>query len=968
MNSTYDCPTARRSGALYTALLLLAGASSAFALGQTQYVQMKAVPGGFAIAQPKSTATIYVDAQDLWGVQRAAGDLQADVHRVTGLTPRLTHSSQLPAHAILIGTIGQSAVIDRLIAEKKIDVSAIRGQWESTLIQIVQNPLPGVQSALVIAGSDKRGTIYGIYDISEEIGVSPWYWWADVPVQHHSTLFVQPGTRIVYGAPAVKYRGIFLNDEAPSLTNWVNAKYGGFNHLFYTKVFELLLRLRANYLWPAMWNSAFNEDDPLNPKLANDYGIVMGTSHHEPMLRSQQEWKRHGKGPWNYATNAEELNDFWTKGIVRNGNYESTITVGMRGDGDKPMAATDDISLLEKIVADQRQIIASHRTPTIASDPQVWALYKEVQGYYEKGMRVPEDVTLLWSDDNWGNIRRLPTPEERKRSGGAGVYYHVDYVGDPRSYKWLNTYSITKIWEQMHLAWQYDATRIWILNVGDLKPMEFPMEFFLTYARNPERWNQSNLQQYTQMWATREFGPEHAAEIADLISTYTQYNARRKPEQLAPDTFSPVHYDEASRVYAEWQSLTDRAEKLESKLPADQRDAYFELVLYPAKASAIVNELYILAGKNHLYAAQGRASTNDLAQQARALFAQDEAMTNAYNHTLAHGKWDHMMDQTHIGYTFWNEPPLNAMPGVQWVQPDSGAHMAVAAEDVPFAVGNAYETLRMLPFDVYNQQTQWLDVFNRGDKPFTYTASADQPWIVLSAAHGAVDKDQRLQVQMDWSQVPVGEANGTITFTQTGGTSVHVRVQALHPAAPARDALDGFVEARNYVSIEAAHTTATTTANDVRWVNIPGYGETLSAMTTLPVTAASVLPPQPSASLQYKMYLFTGGDYQVQAILAPTLNFVPGRGLRYAISFDDQPPQIVDALAHNSDADWAKAVSDGVRKVTATLSVQQPGYHTLKFWRVDPGVVLEKLVVSQGRIPESSLGPPESYHTMHMKD
>ena len=948
--------------ALHLSLLWLSCAASALALGQPQYVQMKTVPGGFAIAQGKSTAAIYVDSQDLWGVQRAAGDLQQDIRRVTGLTPRLTHASQLPAQAILIGTIGHSRVIDGLIAAKKIDVSAIRGHWESTLIQVVAHPLPGVQSALVIAGSDKRGAIYGIYDLSEEIGVSPWYWWADVPVRHHSTLMIPAGTRIVDGEPAVKYRGIFLNDEAPSLTNWVNAKYGGFNHLFYTKVFELLLRLKANYLWPAMWNSAFNEDDPLDPKLANDYGIVMGTSHHEPMLRSQQEWKRHGKGPWNYATNADELNAFWTYGIVRNGNYESTITVGMRGDGDKPMAATDDISLLEKIVADQRQIIASHRTPTIATDPQVWALYKEVQGYYEKGMRVPDDVTLLWSDDNWGNIRRLPTPEERKRIGGAGVYYHVDYVGDPRSYKWLNTYSITKIWEQMHLAYKYGATRIWILNVGDLKPMEFPMEFFLNYARTPERWNQGNLQQYTQMWATREFGPEHAAEIADLVSTYTKYNARRKPEQLAPNTYNPVGYDEASRVYAEWQSLTDRAENLEKKLPADQRDAYFELVLYPAKASAIVNELYILAGKNHLYAAQGRTSTNALAQQARALFAEDEAMTNAYNHTLAHGKWDHMMDQTHIGYTFWNEPPLNAMPGVQWVQPESGAHMAVAAEGVPFAVGNAYETLRMLPFDVYNQQTQWLDIFNRGDKPFTFTAQADQPWITLSRSVGTVDQDQRVQVQVDWSRAPVGEAEGVITLTQAGGAAVHVRVQALHPAAPAREALDGFVEARNYVSIEAAHYTAKTSAGDVHWVEIPGYGETLSAMTTLPVTAASTLPPQPSASLQYKMYLFQPGTYQVEAILAPTLNFVPGRGLRYAISFDDQPPQVIDALAHNSDADWAKAVSDGVRKVTASLTVQQPGYHTLKFWRVDPGVVLEKLVVRQGRIPESYLGPPESYH------
>ncbi|HUZ05747.1 MAG TPA: glycosyl hydrolase 115 family protein, partial [Acidobacteriaceae bacterium] len=489
-------------------LFLLGSTAVALALGKPSYVVTTATPGSFPIVQHKTATTLYVDANDDWGVLRAAGDLQSDIHRVTGLTPHLTHNDTLPANVILIGTLGKSTILDRLIQDKKIDVSEIRGKWEATLIQVVPHPLPGVRSALVIVGSDRRGTIYGIYDVSEQIGVSPWYWWADVPVRHQAALFVKPG-RYVQGEPAVQYRGIFLNDEAPALTNWVNEKYGGFNHLFYTKVFELLLRLKANYLWPAMWNSAFNEDDPLDPKLANAYGIVMGTSHHEPMLRSQQEWKRHGTGPWDYETNSKELDDFWTEGIVRNHNYESTITIGMRGDGDKPMSETDNVALLEKIVADQRKIISSHLTPTLAADPQVWALYKEVQSYYEKGMRVPDDVTLLWCDDNWGNIRRLPTPEERKRSGGAGIYYHFDYVGDPRSYKWLNTYSITKAWEQMHLAHVYGANRIWIVNVGDLKPLEFPMEFFLTYARNPDRWNQDNLQEYTQDWATREFGPQH---------------------------------------------------------------------------------------------------------------------------------------------------------------------------------------------------------------------------------------------------------------------------------------------------------------------------------------------------------------------------------------------------------------------------------------------------------------------------
>ena len=931
------------------------------ALGQPSYLVTTPALNSFRLVHQGVAAKLYVDLDDYAGVARAARDLHADIFRVSGCNALLNEDGKsLSGDVVLIGTIGKSRIIDRLIRERKIDVSAIQGKWESTLIQVVSHPLPGVTRGLVIAGSDKRGTIYGIYDLSEQIGVSPWYWWADVPVEHKEALYVKAG-RWVRGEPAVKYRGIFLNDEAPALSGWAKEKFGGLNHQFYEKVFELLLRLKANFLWPAMWDNAFNEDDPLDPKLADEYGIVMGTSHHEPMLRAQQEWKRHGTGPWNYTANAKVLDKFWEEGIERNKNYESVITLGMRGDGDMPMAESDDIALLEKIVADQRGIIAHHKTPTLASDPQVWALYKEVQGYYEKGMRVPDDVTLLWCDDNWGNIRRLPTPDERKRGGGAGIYYHVDYVGDPRSYKWLNTYSITKIWEQMNLASAYGANRIWILNVGDLKPMEFPIEFFLSMARDPGRWDKDHLQEFTELWAGREFGPEYAAEIADIVSKYTQYNGRRKPEQLEPDTFSQVNYQEAERIYSEWKSLTERAERVYQQLAENKRDAFFELVLYPVKASAIVNELYITAGKNHLYATQGRVSTNDLAQAARSLFAEDAALSDEYNHKLAHGKWDHMMDQTHIGYTFWNEPPLNAMPAVTEVQPVSTPSMAVAVEGSPFATSRDLKLFALPTFDVFNKQTYFFDAFNRGTGPFEFSASADRPWIKLSETSGTVIKEERVFISIDWAGVSKGENDGTVTLAQKGGTEFHLRVKALNPSLPARDAAQVFIESNHYVSMEAEHFTGATNTGEVHWDKIPGFGETLSGMTVFPVTAPSAEPPKPASVLEYKMYLFETGKFNVEAILAPTLNFVPGRGLRFAISFDDQPPQIVDALEHNSDSDWGQAVSDGVRKAAATLNLDAAGFHTLKFRMVDPGVVLEKLVVSQGALPVSYLGPPESY-------
>jgi hypothetical protein len=949
-------------------LCLLSFAQPSSAIGQARYVETVRRPGSFVIAQGRTLASISVDPNDYAGVLRAARDLQADVVRVAGRSPRVADVENDPAtNTIVVGTIGKNAVIDRLIRQRKIDVTAITGQWEAFLIQVVRKPLPGVETGLIIAGSDKRGTIFGIYDLSEQMGVSPWYWWADVPVAHKDALFVKAG-KYIQGPPAVRYRGIFLNDEAPSLAGWAHEKFGNFNHQMYQKVFELLLRLKANYLWPAMWNNAFNEDDPLNPKLADEYGIVMGTSHHEPMLRAQQEWKRHGVGPWNYATNAVALRRFWVEGAERNKNYESILTIGMRGDGDLPMVEGGDmaanVNLLERIVADQRKIIADHVNPKVSAVPQLWALYKEVQEYYEHGMRVPDDVTLLWCDDNWGNIRRLPTDDERKRSGGAGVYYHFDYVGDPRSYKWLNTIPITKVWEQMNLAHHYGADRIWVVNVGDLKPMEFPIEFFLTLAWNPDRWSQEKIGEYTRSWAAREFGPKYAPEIAQIISAYTKHNGRRKPELLEPTSFSLVDYEESDRVVEEWQSVVAKAERIYRILPENARDAFFELVLYPAKASAQVAELYVTAGKNRLYASQGRASTNDLAAQARALFQADAALSDYYNHTLAHGKWNHMMDQTHIGYSSWNQPSENVMPQVAEIEIPVAAALGVAVEGSTAAWPGASREPALPQFDGFNRQQRYIDLFNRGTAPYQFTAAAGAPWIVLdrtrgSMERGSVEKERRLWVSVDWRKVPKGLSEGSVTIVGAGAR-VTVRVEAFNPEMPARASVRGFVEASGYVSIEAEHYTNKIDAKSARWEKIADYGRTLSSMSTFPVTSRSVMPPD-SPCLEYQMYLFHAGRVEVEANLAPTLNFVPGRGLRYAISFDDQPPQIIDVLARNSLADWEKSVADSVRKVKSTHILARPGYHTLKFWMVDPGVVLQKLVVDLGGVKPSYLGPPESY-------
>jgi hypothetical protein len=942
-----------------------------FAIGQQSYITDTHDLGDFTLADKARTAVLCVDSKDWPGVIRAAGDLAEDINRVTGRPAEIKNEiSDSGKNAVIIGTIGKSPVIDRLIRDGKIDANQVTGKWESFIIAVVPQALPGVENALIIAGSDKRGTIYGIYDLSEQIGVSPWYWWADVPVEHKDALYVKAG-KYVQGEPAVKYRGIFLNDEAPALTNWVNEKFGNYNSKFYTKVFELLLRLKANFLWPAMWNNAFNEDDPLNPKLADEYGIVMGTSHQEPMLRAQKEWDRRNSQHWNYYTDANSLQNFWREGIRRNKNYESIITMGLRGANDTPMVPNGTVpqcmELLKEIIGVQRKMIAEEVNPDVTKVPQLWCPYKEVLDYYNAGFRVPDDITILWTDDNWGNIRRLPTADERKRSGGAGVYYHFDYVGGPRSYKWLNVIQIAKVWEQMNRAYKYGATKIWIVNVGDLKPMEFPIEFFMTFAREPQKWPKEKISEYTKLWAQREFGPQYATDIADIVSKYTKYNAWRKPELLEPTTFSLINYREADTVPADWKAITDKAEKIYGSLPENAKDAFYQLVLYPTKASAGVTELYITTGKNHLYYRQMRASMNDLAAKVKALFAADAELTQYYNLKMANGKWNHMMDQTHIGYSSWNQPDKNVMPIVKEIDVPAEANMGVAVEGLASAWPDSSDEPVLSQFDAFNQQKRYIDVFNRGKEPFKFSAKASEPWIVLSDSNGTIDKEMRLWVSVDWSAAPAGDASGFVRIAGDGvEKEINVKINSFNPAEPNKASLEGFVEADGYVSIEAEHYTKKADAGNAHWDKIDDLGRTLSAMTIFPVTAESVTPPKDSPCLEYKMYLFHAGKIEVEAIVAPTLNFVPGRGLRFAVSFDEQPPQIIEIvpanfIAQHGNMDWEKTVADGVRKVKSTHTLSEAGSHTLKVWMVDPAVVLEKIVVNTGGVKSSYFGPPESY-------
>jgi len=600
-------------------------------------------------------------------VKLATDNLIQDFEKVTGTKPTFSET----APTILIGTVGTSRQIDQWVKEGKL--GNLKGKTEKYVITTIG-------SQLVIAGSDKRGTVYGIYELSRQIGVSPWYYWADVPVEKHETVYIKKG-EYTDGEPAVRYRGLFLNDEAPCLTFWVKNTFGTNygDHRFYEKVFELILRLKGNYLWPAMWGWAFYADDPENLKTADRMGIMMGTSHHEPMARNHQEYARDRKGwgAWNYQTNQQNLDRFFREGIERMKGTDDIVTIGMRGDGDEAMGDKTDTKLMERIISNQRSIIKEVTGRPAKETPQIWALYKEVQDYYDAGLRVPDDVTILLCDDNWGNVRRIPTAKEQQRKGGWGLYYHVDYVGAPRNTKWINVTPTQNMWEQLQLAWNGGIQKLWILNVGDLKPMEYPIQLFMDMAWNPTKYHvaptggQAELLDHTRSFCAESFGKDQAQEAADILNLIGKYNGRITSEMLDATTYTT---DEFAQVVGEYQALEARALRQLITLKPEYRDAYRQIILFPVQAMGNIYEMYWAQAMNRQLAAQADPDANLWAERCRQAFRRDSLLCLQYNKEIAGGKWDGMMTQKHISYTQWNDDfPRDVCPSlIEVAQPAQG--------------------------------------------------------------------------------------------------------------------------------------------------------------------------------------------------------------------------------------------------------------------------------------------------------
>lgn len=795
----------------------------------------------FPLSVDGNPVSVVADKTDHKGVLLAIDNLKKDIRMVTGNQPN-TVAGQ---YALIIGTAGKSTLIDKLLKDNKIEANDILNKNEKYIIKTVENPTKNIKRALVIVGSDKRGTIYGIYELSKQIGISPWYYWADVPIATQKDLYVKPGT-YTDGEPAVKYRGIFLNDEAPALSGWAHATFGEFNHKFYEKVFELILRLKGNFLWPAMWGNAFFDDDPVNGQLADEYGVVIGTSHHEPMGRAHDEWRRYGKGAWSYNKNASALQEFWKSGMARMKDYETLVTIGMRGDGDEPMSEESDIALLQEIIKNQREIISQVTEKKAEKTPQVWALYKEVQDYFDKGMRVPDDVTLLLCDDNWGNVRKLPELDAKKHKGGYGMYYHFDYVGGPRNYKWINVSQVQRIWEQMNLTYQYGVDKIWVVNVGDLKPMEYPISFFLDMAWNPQRFNPDNLFNHTVEWCTQQFGEKYANESARLINLYTKYNRRVTPELLSENTYSLDNYNEFETVVNDYRNLLIDAMRLYYLIPDKHKDAFDQLVLFPINACSNLYEMYYAVAKNKHYVAEMDMQANYWADKAKECFLRDSVLTAHYNQDIAGGKWVHMMDQVRIGYTSWQQPQKSIMPKVEYIM----------------------QTM------IYKEKV--------------------------------------------------------------------------------------YAESDGYVSIEAANFTRQNSSSNITWTVIPDLGKTFSGITTMPVT---VNPEAENVYLEYDVDLKTTGEAKLIVLVSPTLNFNSNRGLRYAVSIDGEEEQIVNINQTYTIKEMEKWQANSINEIFTPHQISTSGRHTIRFRVLDPGIVLQKIMLDIGGLKPSYLGAPQSKET-----
>lgn len=957
---------------------------------------------------------IYLEQSAFPGVIRIAEKVAHDVELVSGRRPRILvekEISEIPESSgedwtIIAATKGKSSFLEKLEAAGGAELKELNQKRECYAWIFPKIKNKAKSNLLVIAGSDKRGTIYGLFHLSEMLGVSPFVDWCGLMPPKQEKIELREDMACISKEPSVRYRGFFINDEWPAFGNWCNHNFGGFNAKAYDHVFELLLRLKGNYLWPAMWSARFADDGPglLNAELADEYGIIMGMSHHEPCLRQGEEYKYlRGKNSvygdaWNFRTNREGITKFWEDGLKRSGKFENVITVGMRGEADtaimgKNATLEDNIQLLRDVLKTQKKLIQKHVNPDLTKVPRMIALYKEVEEFFygdEKtkglmGAEELEDVILMLCDDNYGNLRTLPTEEMRKHAGGYGMYYHLDYHGWPVSYEWINSSYLPKIWEQMSMAYDFGVRELWMVNVGDIATQEFPLSFFLDMAYDFECWGSRALnctQEYTRKWVRQQFGSveeETQDAIADILEQYTKIIHRRRPEALSPDTYHPVQEKESSRIFEEAEQvlkkLQDVYQAIEKTNPQNL-SAFTALVYYPAFGTMNLVKMQILAGWNHYYANLGAVCANDYGDEVEKCMEQDRKHVEMY-HQIDQGRWYGMGLSQHIGFTHWNEDECRN-PVVMRVMPLKKRSILVTADGTAqHAEGSPWldNTMKLKDFLNPDCTRASVTLYSRSDLKAEYKVLKKPDWLSVEPMEGCLDgvnqKKVRLNLTLLKQRLP--ETNqDTIQdsleiATPEGKCEITVPVYT----GNLQDKKNVFVDTMGYLSIEAAHYVNSVSGNykgrQVKFENLQGYGKTISAMKAFPSDACTV-PGQDAPYLEYQFVLEESGTYEAEFYMQPSNPVTRENQLLYAVRINEEMTETVNAVEKDYQVGdqaekWAEGVLNQIRRQTVPIKCRA-GINTLRVYHVTPGFVLEKIVIyPMGKKPEESyLGPAETYH------
>ena len=971
--------------------ILMLSALVAVSAGRAQVAVHEKSPKtkyAFTLASPRQTAAILYDASDAAVVKRAAELFAADVEAVTGRYPRVTSAAGETGPAVIVGTVGGSALIRRLAEAGKIDTAPLEGAWERYLIQTVANPLPGIRKALVIAGSDRRGAAYGLFTLSELIGVSPWYWWADVPVKKHAALHVDaPPT--YSQTPSVRYRGIFLNDEDWGLTPWASQTFeperGNIGPRTYAKVCELLLRLKANYLAPAMHpvSTSFNQI-PENKLVADTFAIVMGSTHCEPLLlNTASEWDTKTMGPWNYDKNKEGINRVLTQRVRENSPYENVYTLALRGLHDGAMSTTlpmhEKVRMLQQALLDQRRILAENIDRPIETVPQAFTPYKEVLEIYSNGLELPDDITIVWPDDNYGYMKRLSGVREQRRTGRSGVYYHVSYLGVPHSYLWFSTTPPSLMYEELRKAYDTTADRLWLVNCGDLKGSEMQVSLFLDMAWDIGRFTADNVVTYPARWLAGIFGEAYYDRLEAMTREHLRLAFPRKPEymgwgyhwnrfdhnceQLTDTDFSFTNYDEAQRRLEAYRQLGARAEALLHEIGDEARPAFYQLVYYPLRGAELMKRMTLGGQRNRWYARQGRAATNAVRDEVQRCYDSLQVITRGYNSLLG-GKWNHMMSmrQNYDGVSaYFNLPHLATHDA-------AGAPrlaLQVAGEDVTGA--RAFHALPA--FDNYLRRTYPVEIYNRGGGTLAWTAHASEPWIVLSKSAGKTADEERITVGIDWEKAPSGNAVPAQIVFRAGEQSEKVLVSLFNPTAPSRAELRGiYVENNGCVSIPAAGCHRVRENDRIKITAVEDLGiEGPALQLGDPTAPLQIFRSRDVPCAEYDFYAFDAGSVDVYTYVLPTFPLHADRDFRigentntdtkYSVQIDDGALATPSSSHVEYSQVWFESVLRNCAVNKSTLHIDKPGRHTLRIRVGDPGIVLQKIVLDFGGMKRSYLGP-----------